>query len=320
MEENKEEMKNATEQQETEEAVVETMDMYRNELEQSFRTLREGDIVNGTIIEVAEEAIYVDLKYYAQGIIPVNEITDDPSFLAKEHYKTGDEISATIIRMDDGQGNLVLSMKEANQVLSWEKLLQYQKEETVLKVKVSDIVNAGVIAYAEGIRGFIPASQLALDYVEELDSYLGRELAVVVMNVEEEKEKLVMSAKSVLLKHKEEEHRSKVAGLVPGSIFEGTVESIMPYGAFVNLGDGLTGLVHISRICQKRIKTPAEVLKVGEKVKVKLIDVKDGKLSLSMKEFEEILEAEPESTESFEYHEEGEASTSLGSLLAGLKL
>ena len=82
MEENKEELKNVTEQQETEDAVVETMDMYRNELERSFRTLSEGDIVNGTIIEVAEEAIYVDLKYYAQGIIPVNEITDDPSFLA----------------------------------------------------------------------------------------------------------------------------------------------------------------------------------------------------------------------------------------------
>lgn len=302
------------------EEVVESMDMYQEELEKSFRKLAVDDIISGTVIDVTEEAVYVDLKYYAQGIIPITEITEDPAFIADEQFHPGDEIQASIVRMDDGKGNILLSMKEANQVLAWEKLKAYQTEETVLSVRITGIVNAGVVTFVEGIRAFIPASQLSLSYVENLEEWNGRTVDAVVITVDEEKNKLVLSAKSVEQKRKQEELASKKARLVSGTVFEGTVESIMPYGAFINLGDGLSGLVHISRICQRRIKSPTEVLKEGEKVKVKLIDVKDGKLSLSMKEFEEILEAEPESTETFEYHDEGEATTSLGSLFAGLKL
>ncbi len=302
------------------EELVESMDMYKEELEKSFRRLAVGDIITGTIIDVTEEALYVDLKYYAQGIVPISEITDDPSFIADEMYHAKDEIKATIIKMDDGQGNIVLSMKEANQVLSWEKLEGYLQDETILSVRISGIVNAGVTAYAEGIRAFIPASQLSLNYVENLEEWNGRTVEAVVITVDEELGKLVLSAKKVEQKKKEEELSSKKAHLVPGTVFEGTVETIMPYGAFVNLGDGLSGLLHISRICQRRIKSPSEVIKEGQKVKVKLVDIKDGKLSLSMKEFEEILEAEPDAEEAFEYHEEGEATTSLAGLFAGLKL
>lgn len=302
------------------EEVAESMDMYQEELEKSFRKLAVEDIISGTVIDVTEEAVYVDLKYYAQGIIPITEITEDPSFIADEQFHPGDEVQATIIRMDDGKGNILLSMKEANQVLAWEKLTAYKAEETILSVRITGTVNAGAVTFVEGIRAFIPASQLSLSYVENLEEWNGRTVDAVVITVDEEKNKLVLSAKAVEQKRKQEELASKKARLVPGTIFEGTVESIMPYGAFINLGDGLSGLVHISRICQRRIKTPAEVLKEGEKVKVKLIDVKDGKLSLSMKEFEEILEAEPDGTETFEYHDEGEATTSLGSLFAGLKL
>ena len=300
--------------------MTESMDMYKEELEKSFRKLAVDDIISGTVIDVTEEAVYVDLKYYAQGIIPITEITDDPTFIADESFHQGDEVQATIVRMDDGKGNILLSMKEANQVLSWEKLKAYQAEETVLSVRITGVVNAGVIAFVEGIRAFIPASQLSLNYVENLEEWNGKTVDAVVITVDEEKNKLVLSAKVVEKKKKQEELSSKKARLVPGTVFEGTVESIMPYGAFINLGDGLSGLVHISRICQRRIKSPSEVLKEGEKVKVKLIDVKDGKLSLSMKEFEEILGAEAESTETFEYHDEGNATTSLGSLFAGLKL
>lgn len=304
----------------TSEEVKESMDDYKNELERSFRKVDIGDIVSGTVIDVTEEAIYADLKYYAQAIIPIDEITEDPTFIAEEHYKAGDEIKGTVIKTDDGEGNIVLSMKEANQVLSWEKLIGYKNEEKIIKVHVSSAVNAGVVAFAEGIRGFIPASQLALNYVENTEEFVGKDLDVNVITVDQEKGKLVMSAKKVEQARKEEELNSRKANLVPGTIFEGKVESIMPYGAFIDLGNGLSGLLHISRISQKRLQNPSEVLKEGQTVKVKLINVKDGKLSLSMKEFEEITNVEADSEETFEYHDEGEASTSLASLLAGIKL
>ncbi len=300
--------------------VTESMDDYKDELERSFRRLEVNDIIKGTVIDVTEEAVYVDLKYYAQGIIPIEEVTEDPTFIAEEHFHAGDEVQGTIIKTDDGQGNIVLSMKEANQVLSWEVLKGYMDEEKVITVHVNEAVNAGVVAYAEGIRGFIPASQLTLSYVEDTSVYVGKNLEVTVITVDQEKRKLVMSAKNVEKQKKEEELNSRKARLVPGTIMEGKVESIRPYGAFVDLGNGLSGLLHISRISQRRLKSPSEVLKEGQEVKVKLLEVKDGKLSLSMKEFEEVLEVVADQEETFEYHDEGEASTSLAGLLANIKL
>lgn len=301
------------------ETKVESMEDYQEELEKSFRKLKVGDIISGTILSISEEEMVVDLKYYTQGNIAISEITEDPAFVVDEHYHVGDEIKSTITSMDDGQGNIKLSIKEANEILAWDVLKEYMASEKVLQVKITGVVNGGVIAYLEGIRGFIPASQIALSYVEDLNEWLNKMVEVVVLNLDQEKNKLVLSAKTVLQKSQTAEIHKKITHLVPGSVFEGTVESIMPYGAFVNLGDGLTGLVHISRICQKRIKNPSEVLKVGEKVKVKLIDIKENKLSLSMKEFEDIMEVGTDSMESFDYQENGEATTSLGALFANLK-
>ncbi|MBR6452371.1 MAG: S1 RNA-binding domain-containing protein [Lachnospiraceae bacterium] len=309
-----------TVQEETKKAPAESMDDYKEDLERSFRKVDVGDIVTGTVIDVTEEAIYADLKYYAQGIIPLTEITDDPTFVAEEHYHAGDEVKGTVVKTDDGQGNIVLSMKQAFQLLSWEKLKTEKDEETVLKVHVSSAVNGGVIAFAEGIRGFIPASQLSLTYVEDLNTFVGKDLEVVVVTVDQEKNKLVLSAKKVEQKKKEEELNARKARLVPGTIFEGKVESIMPYGAFIDLGNGLSGLLHISRISQKRLNNPGEVLKEGQDVKVKLLNVKDGKLSLSMKEFEEVTNVEADAEETFEYHDEGEATTSLASFFKDIKL
>ncbi|MBO4901282.1 MAG: S1 RNA-binding domain-containing protein [Lachnospiraceae bacterium] len=299
---------------------TESMDDYKDALERSFRRVEVGDIITGTVIDVTEEAIFVDLKYYAQGIIPLTEITEDPTFIAEEHYHAGDTVEGSVVKTDDGQGNIVLSMKQAFQTLSWEKLQNYKAEEKILHVHVSAEVKGGVIAFAEGIRGFIPASQLSLTFVEDLGTFVGKDLDVVVITVDQEKNKLVLSAKQVELKRKEEELNSRKANLVPGTIFEGKVESIMPYGAFIDLGDGLSGLLHISRISQKRLNNPSEVLKEGQDVKVKLINVKDGKLSLSMKEFEEVTNVEADSKETFEYHDDGKATTSLADLLKNIKL
>lgn len=299
----------------------ETMKDYEKELEASFRKIREGDVISGTVIDVNEEEVTLDLKYYTQGIIKAEDMSNDPAFSLLNDVKAGDVIEATVIRMDDGQGNILLSKKEANEVLSWDVLEQMKEEKTDVTVKVSEAVNGGTVAYVEGIRGFIPASQLDLNYVEDPSAYVGKTLKVRVITVDQEKEKLVLSAKEILKEQQKEEHDHKVAMIVPGTILEGTVESLQTYGAFIDLKDGLSGLVHISQICQKRIKKPSEVLKAGDKVKVKVLNTNDGKISLSIKavvEEQEASEVEDFDTASFSSNES--VGTSLGDLFAKLKL
>lgn len=297
---------------------AESMENYTAELEASFRKIREGDIISGTVIDVNEEEVILDLKYYTQGVIKAADVSDSPDFSLVNDIQKGDVIEATVMRMDDGQGNIQLSRKSANQVLAWDKLIQYKEEETELTVKISGITNGGAIAYVEDIRGFIPASQLSTEYVEDANPWLHKTVKVRIITVDREKEKLILSAKVILKEEAKEAHDHKVAMIVPGSVLEGTVESLMPYGAFVNLGDGLSGLVHISQISQKRIKKPSEVLNAGDKVKVKVLNTNDGKISLSMKALEE--SGTTDQIEDFQYSSEGDATTSLGSIFAKLKL
>lgn len=298
----------------------ETMKDYEKELEASFRRIQEGDVIQGTVIDVNEEEVTLDLKYYTQGIIKAADMSSDPGFSILTDVQTGDVVEATVIKMDDGQGNILLSKKEANEVLAWDVLEGYREERKNLSVKVSEVVNAGVVAYLEGIRGFIPASQLDLSYVEDLEPYKGKTLTVRVITVDREKEKLVLSAKEILKEQQKEEHDHKVAMIVPGTILEGTVESLQPYGAFVDLKDGLSGLVHISQICQRRIKKPSEVLKVGDKVKVKVLNTNDGKISLSMKAAEEQQAEEVESFDTKQFDSGESVGTNLGDLFAKLGL
>lgn len=298
---------------------METMDDFKAELEASFRKINEGDIISGTVIAVNEEEITVDLKYYAQGIIHVEDFSNDPDFAVLEEVHVGDEIEATVVKRDDGQGNILLSRKEANDVLAWDKLQEMLDAGTVVKVRIKESVPSGVVAYLEGIRGFIPASQLALDYVEDTEPFVGKELEVKIITADVAKEKLVMSAKAVAKEAAIEERNHKISMIVPGTVVEGTVESLTAYGAFVNIGNGLSGLVHISQISEKRIKKPSEVLKEGQKVKAKVLNTNDNKISLSMKALEEeMVDTEP--VEELELYTSNEnVGSSLGDLLSKFK-
>ena len=299
----------------------ETMKDYEKELEASFRKINEGDVIQGTVIDVNEEEVSLDLKYYTQGIIKAADMSDDPGFSVLDDVKIGDVIEASVVKMDDGQGNILLSKKEANAELAWDVLNKYLEEKTALTLKVNGVVNAGVIAYVEGIRGFIPASHLALSYVEDLNTYQGKELTVRVITVDKEKKKLVLSAKEILREQEKEAHDHKIAMLVPGTVMEGTVESLQPYGAFVDLKDGLSGLVHISQISQRRIKKPSEVLNVGDKVKVKILNTDNGKISLSIKAATEEKEVEEtERVDTAKYSSKESFGTSLGDIFAKLNL
>lgn len=300
---------------------MESMKDYEQELTNSFRVIKEGEVIRGMIVDINDDEVTLDLGYYAPGVIPLTELSDDPDFSAMKDLKIGESVEAVVIETDDGRGNVKLSMKEANEASAWDTLIKMLEEETVVAVKIKESVNAGVIAYLEGIRAFIPASQLALTFVENTEEYVGKTVEAKVITADATKGKLVLSAKAVL-KEKEAEHdREKMAMIVPGSIFEGTVESLMPYGAFVQMDNGLTGLVHISKICMKRIKKPSEVLTVGQKVKVKVLEVKDGKISLSIRDVEtNTSDVVTDVIEDFDYQCEEIPNNPFGSLLAGLKI
>ncbi len=300
--------------------MAETMKDYEAELEASFKRIEEGDILTGTVISADEKEVILDLKYYAEGIIPAEEYSREPGFCIKDEVHVGDEVSATVMRRDDGHGNILLSRVSAADILAWDKLQELKESKEVLDVVVKGVVNGGVVAYVEGVRGFIPASKLSLQYVEDTNEYLNRPIQVQVFDVDKEEKRLILSAREILREKAEEERKNKVSNLEIGLITEGRVESLQTYGAFVNLGNGLSGLVHISQICEKRIKKPSEVLSVGDKVKVKVTGIKDGKISLSIKEASDMMAKEIEE-EVVELPDSGEeATTSLGSLFANIKL
>ena len=178
---------------------------------------------------------------------------------------------------------------------SWDKCKDYMENKTVVTVTVDGVpAKGGVVATLEGLRGFIPASHLSLKHVDDLNEYLGKELNVNVIEVDEANRRLILSARSVLKEQAEEEKAAKLNSLTPGTILEGTVDTIKPYGAFIKIDDDITGLVLVSQISRKRIANPAAVLKKGDKVKAKVLNTNDGKLSLSIKALEDDKEAKRE--------------------------
>ena len=299
---------------------VETMDDYKAELEASFRELHVGDIVDGTVIGVSEEGVTVDLKYYTQGFIRAAEMSNDPTFSIVENVHEGDEIKASILKLDKGDGTIALSRKAAVDILAWDRLQEMMDNKEVVTVQILETVKAGVVTYLEGIRAFIPASQLSDAYVEDTSAWIDKDVDVRIITCDPEKKRLVLSGREVARDRKREERRRRIDAMQPGTVLEGTVQTIKPYGAFVDLGDGIDGLVHISQMSLKRVNNPAEVVKEGDKVKVKIIKVADGKISLSMKALEDAPVQEKEEVPDISlYTTKENATTSLGDLLKGFK-
>ena len=282
---------------------VESMADYQQELDSSLRKIYEGDVMEGEVIAFNEHGVILDLSYYATGRVPVEEMSADPSFNIMTDVHIGDRFQAIVKRVDDGHGNILLSKKAAESEYSWDALRQMKDDETVIEGTVTEVVKAGAIMYIQGIRGFIPASRLDYKYVEDTAPYLGKKLPVKIIEVDEEQDKLILSAREIASEAHVKKQAEDISRLSVGSIVTGKVESLQNYGAFVNIGNGISGLLHISEISDKRINHPKAALRVGQEVNVMIIRIQDGKISLSIKAIEAAKEQEAEE-EAHEYHSE----------------
>lgn len=207
---------------------------------------------------------------------------------------------------------------DTDALLAWRKAEELKESQENITVTVSGVVKGGVTAELEGLRAFIPISKLSLEKIDDCEAFLGKELEVRVFESDMDEDKLILSAREILKEKQELSRKKKVSDVQVGQVFHGVVATIKDYGAFVDIGDGLSGLVHISQISHTRIKHPKVVLKEGQEVDVKVIDVKDGKISLSIKALLDNPEEQaPE--EEIVLPETHEIGSSLGDLLKGLK-
>lgn len=306
-------------------AQEESMKDYEAELTNSFQILKEGDILTVEVIGISDTEVTVDLNYYTEGVVPLEECSEDPAFSIKNDLNIGDSIKAMVIDAESPSGNVILSMKAANDILIWDELKKDFENSTVFTVKITEAVPAGVVCYLKGVRAFLPASQLALEYVEDTESYVGMRMDVVILNVEPAQRKLVLSAKVLAKEKAVQEKQQKIGRLTVGDIVEGTIERMESYGVFIDLGEGLTGLCHISQITNKFIKSPKEVLKLKQTVQSKILKIEGDRISLSIKA---LHEDEPETAEEgYEIPEEYRTDASesqdespFAKLLQGIKL
>ena len=298
------------------------MDDYATELGNSMRKIEVGDLVEGVVTGVSEEEVTVDLQYYAEGIIRKLDYSADPGFSIKNDVQVGEKVKAIVLRTDDGRGNILLSRRNAMEQLAWDDFKKMKEEKTDTEIRIVEAVKGGVVGYLNGIRAFIPASQLSLDYVEDLSTFKGQTVPVRVITAEKDGKKLVLSCRDILREKRNAEKAERISNLQVGLVTEGKVQSLMNYGAFISLGNGIDGLLHISQISsEKRLNHPSEALKVGDTVKVKVTAVKDGKISLSQRALDENAPAaKPVVEEKVTLPKSEKLTTSLGSLLSGLKL
>lgn len=238
-----------------------------------------------------------------------NEVTETMADFANE-------LEASYKEFDNRRNTY--TEQEGPDAEKWAELILMMQEKTVTKVKIKEAVKSGLVAYVDEIRGFIPASQISIQYVEKLEDWVGKYLEVVPITVDPEAKRLVLSAKVILKEQQEAEKAVRLEKYKVGEVVEGTVDSLKDYGAFIDLENGVSGLLHISQISRQRIKHPGVVLKEGQKVTVQIIGKNEGKISLSMKSLEG--NDETEKAEVFDYQETGAAFTGLGDLLKGLKL
>ena len=255
------------------------------DLDGAMRLPRLNEVVNGTVHQVTENGIIVDMGCKKDGIIPKEEVTLEGDQKLTDLFKAGDKIQAKVVKTDDGEGVITLSKKKLEVNEHWNEINDALENKTTITVKVLRQVNGGVIAAYKEVSGFIPLSQLSDKYVENADEFIGKELPVKVTRVDLKRGRTVFSHKAILDEEKKKQIEAVWNSLNVGDVVEGTVMRFTDYGAFVDLG-GIDGLLHISEISWGKLKHPQEVLQIGDRVKVKILSMNEekGKISLGLKQ------------------------------------
>ena len=258
--------------------------------EQSLVTLNTGQVVTGTVISITPTEVYVDLGYKADGIIPVDELSDDPSANPGDVVKVGDEVEVFVVRVNDVEGYVKLSKKKIDSIKGWKTIEDAYESGEILTGKIVEDVNRGVIALVNGSRIFIPASMASERFTKDLSTLVGTEAKFKIVNIREDRrgKKAIGSIKVVAAAERAEKVAAFMADVEEGKVYTGTVKTLTDFGAFVDLG-GVDGLIPISQLSWQRIKHPSEVLSVGDSVEVNIlkVDKEANKISLGYKKAED---------------------------------
>lgn len=254
-------------------------------IDSSFKRINRGDVLKGTVLYVTNNEVMVNINYKSDGIIQREELSKDSNVNPKEMFKVGDEIDVYVLKLDDGEGNVVLSTKRVEYLKDWVKLEDKFKNDEIVEAKVKNTVKGGLIASVNGINGFIPASQISVKFVKDLNQFVGKTLKCKIIDFDVEKKKLILSSKAVEKEERDKKKKNLWENIHENDIIKGRVQRITDFGAFVDVG-GVDGLIHISDMAWYRIKHPSEVLKEGQEVEVKVlsIDKEKGKISLGLKQ------------------------------------
>lgn len=244
----------------------------------TIERLYPGDVVEGVVISSNNDEVMVNINYMADGILPKSELPDGNP----RDFSEGQKLKVYILKLDDGDGNVLLSLKKAYEIIVWDEFQKMFDEHQTFDVKIKEAVKGGVVGYFNGTPVFIPASQLAITYVEDLSSYVGMILEIELTEYQMATKKVVGSHKNILKKKLEAKKTDQISRINVDDEITGTVVRLADYGAFVDLG-GIDGLIHISQMSWRRVKHPSEILKVGDVVDVVVLKVEREKEKVSLK-------------------------------------
>ncbi len=249
----------------------------------SIKVLKKGEIVLGKIVKVEDNQALVDIGYKYDGILPIREMSSLHVENADAAVSVGQEVECKILSIDDNKENLILSKRAVDSTRAWQQLQERFEQQEVFEAVVADVVKGGLVVDL-GVRGFIPASMVERHFVEDFSEYKGRTLRLRIKELDEEKNKVILSQKDVLDEEYNAQKMDLFAKLQVGEVLEGAVQRLTPFGAFVDIG-GVDGLVHISEIAWHHVEHPSELLQEGQKVKVKVLklDPDNERISLSIK-------------------------------------